>query len=1235
MGRPFPCSRLIPKLFSRAVGGTTCATMWNRPLRVNPARSDSTPRHRPQAVAGTPATHVEEPLHDILAAPPMSPAAQGRQTHWEAPLSEFSKVLVANRGEIAIRVLRAANEMGKSSVAVFAEEDKLSLHRFKADESYRIGVDRGPVSAYLDIEEILRVARETRADAVHPGYGFLSESPEFAEACARAKITFIGPSPETLRLLGDKVSARQVAESAGVPTVPATGPLPADVDAALALAERVGFPAMLKASWGGGGRGMRIVENAGQFADSLRASRREALAAFGKDDVFLERLVLRARHVEVQILADSAGRVVHLFERDCSVQRRNQKLVECAPAPYLGEEDRERLCGYAIALARESGYCNAGTVEFLFEPETGQFHFIEVNPRIQVEHTVTEMITGVDIVRAQIRISEGGSIGDGPSDACPPQQDLSIRGNAIQCRITTEDPHDHFIPDYGRITAYRGATGFGIRLDGGTAYSGAVITRHYDSLLEKVTAWGSTWDSAISRLARALREFRIRGVATNLAFLQRVVDHQAFREGRVTTRFIDDHPELLDFPRPRDRATRLLRHIAQVTVNGHPEARGRPTPRARARTPVPPEPVPDLAINPAKTVLEGKGPEAVAQWMRESKRLLITDTTMRDAPQSLLATRMRSYDLLQAADAYNSRLLELFSLECWGGATFDVAMRFLDECPWERLENLRNRIPNQLLQMLLRASNAVGYTNYPDNVITEFVAQSAKSGIDLFRIFDPLNSVDNMRVAIDAVLETGRICEGAICYTGDLHDPARSKYNLDYYLGIARSLQSAGVHILCIKDMAGLLKPAAAPELVRALREETGLPVHLHTHDTSGISAATILAAAEAGVDAVDLAMDSFSGLTSQPPLGSIVEALKGRPRATGLDPALLRKFSEYWESVRDQYAAYEADLRAPASEVYLHEMPGGQFTNLRAQAEALGLLERWHEVAAAYAEVNAMFGDIVKVTPTSKVVGDLALAMVASGLTREQVEDPDVEVAFPESVIGLFRGELGTPPGGFPSGLSNKILRGCKPLSERPGAAMAPADFRSLRAEAERKAGRKVSERELLSYILYPKVFTDYAGRRRTYGPVSVLPTPVYFYGLRPGQEISVELERGMTLVIRCLAIGETDAEGSLRVFYELNGQPRSVRIQNETVAETLPKRVRADPSNPAHLAAPMPGVIASVAVSNGQRVVAGDMLLTIEAMKMETALNADNDGVIKELHVAAGQQVDAKDLLLEFAGG
>ena len=920
-------------------------------------------------------------------------------------MSGFERILVANRGEIAIRVLRAAYEMGKATVAVFAEEDHLSLHRFKADESYRIGEGRGPVTAYLAVDDIIRVAVETESDAIHPGYGFLSESPEFAEACAEAGIAFIGPRPETLRLLGDKVSARAIAARAGVPTVPATDALPADTAEALALVRAVGFPGMLKASWGGGGRGMRIVETEDEFEAALLAARREADAAFGKDDIYLERFIRRARHLEVQVLADGHGRIVHLFERDCSVQRRNQKIVECAPAPVLRPEEREALTGYALAIAQEADYLNAGTVEFLHDLDTGNFHFIEVNPRIQVEHTVTEQVTGIDLVRAQIRIAEGGAIGDAPEDACPPQDDIALRGHAVQCRITTEDPLDRFIPDYGRITAYRAATGFGIRLDGGTAYTGAVITRHYDSLLEKVTAWASSREGAIARMRRALQEFRIRGVATNIDFLERLVSDEAFRQGQVTTRFIDNNPELLAFARPRDRASRLLRYIAETTVNGHPEVKDRPAPPAHARNPHPPplhakEPAPG-----AKALLDAEGPEAVAAWMLGRTPVLVTDTTMRDAHQSLLATRMRTHDLCQVADAYAHNLPQLFSLECWGGATFDVALRFLGECPWERLERLRTQVPNILLQMLLRASNGVGYTNYPDNVVEGFVARAAESGIDLFRIFDPLNSVENMRVAIDAVLETGRLCEAAICYTGDLHDPRRSRYDLAYYLAMARELRDAGTHILGIKDMAGLVKPAAARELVHALKEETGLPVHFHTHDTSGIAAASVLAAVDAGVDAVDLAMDSLSGFTSQPCLGSVVEALRGQPRDTGLDPAHVREISDYWEVVRAEYAAFETDMRAPASEVYLHEMPGGQFTNLREQARALGLAERWHEVAEAYAEINRMFGDIVKVTPTSKVVGDMALVMVSGGLTRADVEDPDREIAFPESVVGLFPG--------------------------------------------------------------------------------------------------------------------------------------------------------------------------------------------------------------------------------------
>ena len=1149
-------------------------------------------------------------------------------------MSEFAKILVANRGEIAIRVLRAANEMGKATVAVFSEEDRLALHRSKADESYLVGEGMSPVAAYLAVDKIIEIALETGTDAIHPGYGFLSESPEFAEACAAKGIAFIGPRPDTLRRLGDKVSARAIAAAAGVPTVPATGALPADPQAALAAAGEVGFPGILKASWGGGGRGMRVVESAGAFGAALLAARREAAAAFGKDETYLERFIRRARHLEVQVLADAGGRIVHLFERDCSVQRRNQKIVECAPAPGLSPAQRDELTGYALAIAREADYLNAGTVEFLHDLDTDRFHFIEVNPRIQVEHTVTEQVTGVDLVRAQIRIAEGGVIGNGPDAACPPQDAIALRGHAVQCRITTEDPLDRFIPDYGRITAYRVATGFGIRLDGGTAYSGAVITRHYDSLLEKVTAWAPSRAGAIDRMRRALREFRIRGVATNIAFLERLVGDEAFRNGQVTTRFIDDNPELLAFTRPRDRASRLLRYIAETTVNGHPEVKGRALPPAHARNPRPPELLrPGAAPRGAKALLDAEGPAAVAAWMRGETRVLVTDTTMRDAPQSLLATRMRTHDMERIAPAYARNLPGLFSLECWGGATFDVALRFLGECPWERLRRLRAGIPDILLQMLLRASNAVGYTNYPDNVVRGFVARAAASGIDLFRIFDPLNSVENMRVAVDAVLETGRICEAAICYTGDLHDPRRSRYDLGYYVRMARELRDAGTHVLGIKDMGGLAKPAAARELVEALKAETGLPVHFHTHDTSGIAAASVLAAVEAGVDAVDLAMDSLSGFTSQPCLGSVVEALRGRPRDTGLDPARIREISDYWEAARAQYAAFETDMRAPASEVYLHEMPGGQFTNLREQARSLGLAERWHEVASAYAEVNRMFGDIVKVTPTSKVVGDMALVMVSGGLTRADVEDPDRDIAFPESVVGLFRGELGRMPGGLPEPLARKILKGVKPIEGRPGAMLPAADLEAERAKAEAATGWSLTEEELYSWLLYPKVFTDYAERRGRYGPVSALPTEVFFYGLRPGREVSVELDRGLTLVIRCLAIGETDEEGSVRVFYELNGQPRSVKVENREAAAAVVRRPKADPANPCHVAAPMPGVVASLAVAEGRAVVSGDLLMTIEAMKMETALHAERDGTVAALHVAAGQSVDAKDLLLEFA--
>lgn len=1149
----------------------------------------------------------------------------------------ITKILVANRSEIAIRVFRAANELGLKTVAIWAEEDKYSLHRFKADESYQVGrgphlaKDMGPIESYLSIEEVIRVARLSGADAIHPGYGLLSESPEFAEACAEAGITFIGPKPETMRRLGNKVAARNLAIEVGVPVVPATDPLPDDMDEVKKLAAQIGYPVMLKASWGGGGRGMRAIRAEADLAREVMEGKREAKAAFGKDEVYLEKLIERARHVEVQVLGDTHGNAVHLFERDCSIQRRNQKVVERAPAPYLSEELRQELCGYALKIARETSYIGAGTVEFLQDADTGKFYFIEVNPRIQVEHTVTEQVTGIDIVKAQIHILDGFAIGTKESGV-PAQKDIRLNGHALQCRITTEDPEHNFIPDYGRITAYREAAGFGIRLDGGTAYSGAVITRFYDPLLEKVTAWAPTPGEAISRMNRALREFRIRGVATNLTFLEAIINHPRFADNSYTTKFIDTTPELFEQVKRQDRATKLLTYLADVSVNGHPETRGRPAPKANAAAPVVPYlngHIPDGS----KQRLDALGPEKFAAWMREQRQVLVTDTTMRDGHQSLLATRMRTYDIVGIAGTYARALPQLLSLECWGGATFDVAMRFLTEDPWERLSKVREAAPNLLLQMLLRGANGVGYTNYPDNVVQHFVKQAASGGVDLFRVFDCLNWVENMRVAMDAVGAEGKLVEAAICYTGDILDPVRAKYDLKYYVGLAKELEAAGAHIIAVKDMAGLLKPAAARVLFKALREATDLPIHFHTHDTSGLSAATVLAAVESGADAIDAAMDSFSGNTSQPCLGSIVEALKGTERDPGLDPQWIRHISFYWEAVRNQYAAFESDLKGPASEVYLHEMPGGQFTNLKEQARSLGLETRWHEVAQAYHDVNLMFGDIVKVTPSSKVVGDMALMMVSQDLTVADVENPAKDIAFPDSVVSMLRGDLGQSPGGWPAGLQKKALKGEKPITVRPGSLLKPADLKASRKDIETKLERKLSEYEFASWLMYPKVFTDFAAAQETYGPVSVLPTPTYFYGMKSEDEIFLDIEKGKTLVVRCQAFGDVDDKGMVTVFFELNGQPRRVKVPDRAHGASAAKaRRKAEPGNEGHVGAPMPGVVSALAVAPGQAVKAGDVLLSIEAMKMETALHAERDGEIAEVLVKAGDQIDAKDLLIAF---
>ncbi len=1038
-------------------------------------------------------------------------------------LKNIRRLLIANRGEISIRVMRAASELGIGTVAIHSQEDRFALHRSKADEAYLVGEGKGPIEAYLDIEDILRIAREAHVDAVHPGYGFLAENPEFAERCAAAGLIFVGPSPATMRVLGNKVAARNLAQAAGVPVMPATPPLPADIGQSQQLARSVGYPVMLKASWGGGGRGMRIIESDAQLAELLPVARREAAAAFGNDEVYLEKLVRRARHLEVQILGDSYGNLVHLFERDCTVQRRNQKVVERAPAVFLSDEQRAQLCELGLRIGRAANYCNAGTVEFLQDADNGQIYFIEVNPRIQVEHTVTECATGVDLVKSQLRIADGARIGE-PGSGLPAQENIHLVSHAIQCRVTTEDPQRNFSPDYGRLTAYRSPAGFGLRLDAGTVYTGAIVTRSYDSLLVKVTSWAATPEEAIARMHRALWEFRIRGVATNLRFLDQIITHPRFAQGDYTTRFIDETPELFASPERRDRATRVLNFLADGIVNGNPEVQGRPRPE-RLLPVRPPKLPPDQAAAPpppgSKQRLDELGPKRFAEWMLAQKRVLITDTTMRDAHQSLLATRLRTVDMVNIAPHYARLLPELFSMECWGGATFDVAMRFLKEDPFERLQRLREAMPNLLLQMLLRSANAVGYTNYPDNVVKFFVQQSAAAGVDLFRVFDSLNWVPNMRVAIDAVLESGRLCEAAICYTGNLTDPSEHKYTLDYYVKIARELAQAGTHIIGIKDMAGLCRPRAASALVKALKEATGLPVHFHTHDTSGIAAASVFAAIDAGADAIDAAMDSMSGLTSQPNLGSIAEGLRFGARDTGLNTDHIRSIAHYWEQVRNHYAAFESGNRAGASEVYVHGMPGGQYTNLREQARSLGIDDnRWPEVARTYATVNQMFGDIIKVTPTSKVVGDLALLMVTSGLTREAVLDPNTEIAFPESVVQLFRGDLGQPYGGFPPALQNKVLQGAAPRRGRAGEELPPADLVALRAEASAKAAGPVTDQQLASYLMYPKVFADYAVDRRRFGDVAILPTPVFFYGMQPGDEINIDLERGKTLVVRHVTV-------------------------------------------------------------------------------------------------------------------
>ncbi|SET02578.1 pyruvate carboxylase [Enterococcus malodoratus] len=1136
----------------------------------------------------------------------------------------MKKVLVANRGEIATRVFRACSELNIKTVAIFAEEDQYSVHRFKSDEAYLVGKGKKPIDAYLDIEDIIRVAKEAKVDAIHPGYGFLSENLEFAKRCREEGLIFVGPELHHLDIFGDKIKAKTAALEAGIPSIPGSdGPVDT-IEGVLEFAESHGYPVMIKAALGGGGRGMRVAHDEKEAREGYDRAKSEAKAAFGNDEIYVEKYVANPKHIEVQILGDTHGNVLHLFERDCSVQRRHQKVVEVAPCISLNTEQREKICQAAVQLMKHVGYVNAGTVEFLVEGDN--FYFIEVNPRVQVEHTITELITGVDIVTSQLMIAQGKDLHK--EIGLPKQEDVQISGAAIQCRVTTEDPLNGFMPDTGKIDTYRSPGGFGVRLDVGNAYAGATVTPYFDSLLVKVCTHAMNFDQAIEKMQRCLIEFRIRGVKTNIPFMHNVISHPVFQSGDAKTTFIDNTPELFEFPRVRDRGNKTMRYISEITVNGFPgiekqEKRYFETPR----TPK----VEKRELLTAKNILDQEGPEAVAKWVKEQDSVLLTDTTFRDAHQSLLATRVRTHDLVNVAQATGEGIPELFSSEMWGGATFDVAYRFLTEDPWKRLKLLRKAMPNTLLQMLFRGSNAVGYSNYPDNVLEEFIKEAAHNGIDVFRIFDSLNWIPQMEKSIQYVRDAGKIAEGTICYTGDILDPDRTKYNVQYYKDMAKELEAIGAHMIAIKDMAGLLKPQAAFRLISELKETTDLPIHLHTHDTAGNGIITLSAAVKAGVDVVDVATSAMSGATSQPSMSSLYYALQYGERTPELNLKNVRKLNHYWEDVRPYYASFENGIMAAQTEVYNHEMPGGQYSNLQQQAKAVGLGEKWDEIKEMYQTVNLMFGDIVKVTPSSKVVGDMALFMVQNDLTEQDIYDRGDELSYPDSVVSFFQGELGQPVGGFPEKLQQIILQGRPAMQERPGKFAEPVNFDKVKQELQEMIGFEPSKTDVLSYLMYPQVFLDYQKSYGQFADVTLLDTPTFFAGMRLGETITVQIEKGKTLIIRLDEIGEADVEGNRTLFFNLNGQRREILVKDASIKSAVQTKRKVEPTNREQIGATMTGSVLKVLVKKGDHVEKGQPLLITEAMKMETSIDARFAGEVSHLYVEEGESISSGDLLIE----